>query len=138
MSESNLVNHARSELVLLLPPDGRPGDPDYKPDEPLNGMNDRMRADILQLVMVFADQGHSGMSASFCTSVLEKLLRWENLTPLTDNPDEWMEVGPDVWQSKRRPEAFSDDGGRHYRLNSDREVVHLADPWMPEVVTTDD
>lgn len=130
---SQLVEHARRELAILLPADSMPGDPGYEPGESLNGMNDHMRADILQMVMVFADQGHSGASAGYALSILEKLLRWENLTPLTDNPDEWVEVGPEVWQSKRRPEAFSTNGGKHYRLNSDedRELIHLSDPWMP-------
>ena len=130
---SQLVEHARRELAILLPADSMPGDPGYEPGESLNGMNDHMRAAILQMVMVFADQGHSGASAGYALSILEKLLRWENLTPLTDNPDEWVEVGPEVWQSKRRPEAFSTNGGKHYRLNSDedRELIHLSDPWMP-------
>lgn len=130
---SNLVAHARRELAILLPADSNPGDPGYVDGDVLNGMNDHMRADVLQMVMVFADQSHSGMSAGYAISLLERLLRWENLTPLTDNPDEWVEVGPELWQSARRPEAFSANGGKHYRLNSDedRELIHLSDPWMP-------
>jgi hypothetical protein len=75
---------------------------------------------ILEVVKVFSSQGHSGGSAWVCLGALEKLLRFQPLTPLTSDPDEWMcvseEQRPDrstpVWQSRRRPSTFSRDGGK--------------------------
>lgn len=84
----------------------------------------------LDIVKVFAEQGHSGYSAQATVAILDRLLRYEPLTPLTDDPDEWMNInghyGTDVagddrgiFQSRRNPEAFSHDGGKTYYLLSD-------------------
>lgn len=107
---SNLVEHAKRELEL-----SGVGD-DY------DGMIGKA---VIQLIETFANQGHSGYSAEVVTSVFSELVRFRNLGPLTDNPDEWMKVGgptsqfpdhPDQWQSRRRHDAFSDDGGKTFIL----------------------
>lgn len=130
---SNLVNHARRELELLIPPDSIPGDPGYEvgddgePD-PLNALAEYLRAALLQLVTVFADQHHSDMSSSYVIRVLPDLLDFKNLTPLTDNPDEWNEVCDGLWQSARCRDAFSQDGGKTYYLLSD-EIDSEVTKW---------
>lgn len=85
----NLVAHAEREL----PPDE--GD----------GMNALMNRHLLELVVVFSTQGHSGMSAAFATSALEKLLRYEPLRPLTGDPGEWLDHGY-CMQNKRCGRVF--------------------------------
>ena len=40
----------------------------------------------------FCEQDHSGMSAEFTIHLIEKLLKGELLSPLTNNPDEWTDV----------------------------------------------
>lgn len=47
--------------------------------------------------------GHSGMSISFTKGILNRLLLHKPLTPIEDNPDEWVES----WKS--------DDGIAHYQ-----------------------
>src|SRR3546814_7005887 len=66
----------------------------------------------------------SDWSSDVCSSDL--LLNMRNLSPLTNNPDEWYKHTPDtwdgvnhVWQSKRNSEAFSTDGGLTYTLLSE-------------------
>lgn len=74
--------------------------------------------DVLELIKVFSKQGHSGFSAITTLNIFNKVARFENLTPLTSNPEEWIEVGPDLWQSKRNPSCFSHDGGKtFYNIN---------------------
>ena len=84
---------------------------------------------VMDLIRVFSDQGHSGMSAEFTMQMFERVGRFKPLTPLTDNPDEWIEVGPSLWQATRDSEAFSNDGGKTYRLNSDHETLHRSLAW---------
>lgn len=103
---SNLVDHAKRELELL-------------------GEDPRVIDGYLKVIQAFADMGHSGGSASVAIPTIEALLLFKNLTPLTDNPDEWIQHSEDVWgasggiyQSKRNPEAFSKDGGKTYYLLS--------------------
>lgn len=101
---SNLVEHAKRELALLA------GDHDMDPY-------------LIRAVEAFAEFGHSGGSAGWGISVLNELLQFKNISPLTDDPDEWMLVSDDTdgnktYQSRRNPEAFSLDGGDTYYLLS--------------------
>jgi hypothetical protein len=51
--------------------------------------NVSMRNHILHMVEEFAKEGHSGFSASYAISCLEKVLRFEPLSPLTGEDSEW-------------------------------------------------
>jgi hypothetical protein len=72
--------------------------------------------------------GHSGGSAHFAALYLDKLLRYQPLSELTDDPGEWIDRHADgttptpLWQSKRNPETFSNDGGKTYTLLSEQEA----------------
>lgn len=134
---SNLVNFAKAELALALPADSNPGDPGYEVTEDgipdvLNGYNDFTRKCMLELVEVFAKQGHSGFSASYTIEILYKLLNWQPLTPLTNNPSEWIEHDTDkLWQSKRNPKAFSEDAGQHYTLTHENfKILHTSEEYI--------
>jgi hypothetical protein len=122
---SNLTDHARRELALVEQgPDG-----------------DRAFADSLLRAVEGFDSygGHSGGSAAVAIDWLTRLLRFENIAPLTNDPDEWIHHGagvwgsaPGVWQNKRCSEAFSHDGGKTYWLLSEggndknRAPLHTA------------
>lgn len=106
-TDSNLVRHAERELRLA----GL-----FDEDSDYNGM---LGAATLDIVRVFADQGHSGYSAALVTDLTSRLMRFEPLTPLTSDPAEWMEVTDGLWQSRREPRAFSHDGGQTWKLNGD-------------------
>lgn len=98
---SGLVDHARRELELL-------------------GEDPDTTRGLLRVLRAFADMGHSGESAAVAIPMLERLLRFENLTPLTDDPAEWNLVDDGLWQSRRCSEAFSRDAGKtYYRLSED-------------------
>ena len=49
--------------------------------------------ELREILLVFSSQGHSGMSAAITTSLVEKLLRYEPIGPLTGEPDEWIDHG---------------------------------------------
>jgi len=80
---------------------------------------------VLELIKVFARQDHSGGSATAVRELFTKLSSWKPLSPITNNVDEWMEVGDQdpprtptgvgkVWQSRRNPALFSEDAGATY------------------------
>lgn len=102
-AESGLVRYAREELELAGLFDG---DGDY------GGM---IGDHVMRIVETFAAGGHSGMSASITISVLEKVLRYEPLTPLTYAEDEWIDQsdmsGTPMWQNRRKHDVFSEDHG---------------------------
>ena len=76
---------------------------------------------VLEIVSIFASMGHSGSSAEYTRHVIDTLLRQKALSPLTDDPDEWEEHDPSmwdgrnkIWQNRRDSTAFSTDGGETY------------------------
>lgn len=106
--DSNLVRHAKAELE-------RAGAFDKK------AMYDGMIGDaVLELVRVFAAQGHSGMSASIVRTLFSKVANFEPLGPITSAPEEWCEVTNGMWQCRRNPSCFSQDGGKTYYSLDDR------------------
>lgn len=102
---------------------------------------------VKDLLLVFQKQGHSGYSAQVTASIFHKLIKGEPLSPLTNDPSEWMEVHPGTLQSRRvshvfinkneseKPytiegKAFSDDGGESYFTTIDSRV-HFDLPGFP-------
>jgi len=77
--------------------------------------------ELEELIFVFSTQGHSGASASVTTDMLERLLRFEPLRPLTGEDDEWIEVSDGVYQNKRCSHVFKDKGrygGQAYDIDA--------------------
>lgn len=65
---------------------------------------------VLKMVKTFSDEGHSGMSASMAIRIFEKVARFEPLTPLTGEDDEWNEVGEGYFQNRRCSHVFKENG----------------------------
>jgi hypothetical protein len=85
-------------------------------------MNDEMCQHILKIVDVFDEEGHSGFSAEYAIGILQKLLRWEPLSPLTGDDDEWKNLENEGFQdkgfqNKRCSRVFKDEkGGQAYDI----------------------
>jgi len=62
-----------------------------------------------ELIKVFSKQEHSGFSASVVSSAFHRLVYWKPLSPITDDPEEWMEIGNYLYQSRRCPSVFTTD-----------------------------
>lgn len=119
---SNLEKHAEYELK-------RAGL--FDEDSDYGGM---LGHSTMKLIKYFAEEGHSGMSASMQIALFRKLAAFKPLTPLTNNPDEWMEVseyaGPEqkgLWQNKRSSDCFSTDGGKtYYSVDDEKREIKVA------------
>lgn len=102
---SNLLKHAERELKLI----GYDGKDEY----------DKMAKDaILQLIETFAKQGHSGFSAHYVANMFHKLVKYETLSPLKGNDDEWGNVsdmsGEMLFQNNRDSRVFKSDDGAFF------------------------
>ncbi len=86
----------------------------FKESDDPDDINCWMRNDVLQLIQTFANQGHSGFSARHAINLFQSLANWKPISPLTGEPHEWTEVGPDVWQNKRACNVFKGEDGRAY------------------------
>jgi len=100
----SLLDHAERELDLMGMED----------DNDMNGM---MRRHILHMVKEFSSEGHSGFSASYAIQVLEKLLKFEPITPLTGEDWEWNDVseisGDTLYQNARCGHVFKNNEGAY-------------------------
>jgi hypothetical protein len=65
---------------------------------------------VMKMIRVFAEERHSGFSASMAVNIFAKLAKYEPLTPLTGEDDEWTEVEPGVFQNKRCCHVFKQNG----------------------------
>lgn len=109
---SKLVKHAESEMR-------RAGL--YDADADYGGM---LPHAVMQLVRIHSMQGHSGFSHGYTLALFNKVVNFQVLTPITDDPEEWsdcsmMSCRPS-WQNKRQFSCFSEDGGKTYRDQNER------------------
>ena len=107
---SNILDYAKDEL-------NRIGMTEDSPDE----MNVMMRKHILHMMNEFAEEGHSGFSASYAISILTKIMDFKPLSPLTGEDNEWgnvREYGESPsWQNKRRSSVFKNADGTCYDID---------------------
>jgi hypothetical protein len=93
----SLIQYAENELDRIGMTD----------DGDMNGM---MRKHLLHMVKEFANEGHSGFSASYALQCLKKLLNFKPLSPLTGEDEEWTDVssisGVPHYQNKRCGSVF--------------------------------
>ena len=71
-----------------------------------NEMQEAICTNVLKMLDIFADEGHSGSSASYTINLFKKIASFEPLGPLTGADDEWHEVGDGVFQNKRMCSVF--------------------------------
>lgn len=118
----NLEDHAKRELELA----GL-----FDKDSDYDGM---LGEAVLELVKVFAKQGHSGFSAAMTLKLFNEVANFKPLTPIGKSKDEWMDVaemtadGKGMWQNLRRSTTFSRDGGKTW-YDIDDPSLNNGDVW---------
>lgn len=113
---SGLVKHAETELKLT----GL-----FDKDSDYGGM---LGSAVMELITVFANQGHSGCSANLVSNLFNKLSRYEPLTPLKFSDDEWCETSGGVFQNKRNSAVFKDGvNGRPYYIDAFIKIAIFPD-----------
>lgn len=98
--KGNTFRHAEREFVAA----------GYTPldQEQEDGPNKWVQESVLELLEVFARQGHSGFSAHYAVEMFRKLALYEPLVPLSGADDEWNEIGDGVFQNNRCSHVFKD------------------------------
>lgn len=130
-AQSNLRDHMVREMEIM---DRLQGEDIIDGDDPLHDYANSITESIKELMEVFISQGHSGMSAELTLRYFEMLARFQAITPLDDNPDDWVEVGREynsgtkfsTYQSKRHSSVFSEDHLRTwYDIDRPNWTKHL-------------
>jgi hypothetical protein len=84
-------------------------------------MQRMMNKHLLRMIRTFSREGHTGFSAGYAVSMLERLLRFEPVTPLTGDDSEWNDIsdmsGEPQWQNNRCSRVFRGADGRAYDID---------------------
>lgn len=115
------INYAREELERL----------ENQCDTPEGlEMQKEVTKEVLELIEVFANQGHSGFSAGYVLGLFDQLVHFMPLSPLTGGDEEWNDVSMystdkrPLYQNKRCSRVFKEADGRVY----DVEYWYTKDP----------
>ena len=111
---SNLIEHAKREFLAL----------GYKPIEQCeDDPNKWIQENVLELLKVFSDQGHSGFSAPYAVRFFQKLALFEPLCPITGDTKEWNDInetmGKMIYQNNRCSAVFKEgEDGKPYYIDA--------------------
>jgi hypothetical protein len=104
---SNMLKWATEELRIA----------GYDINDPEDGPSRWLAEGTLELLKVFADQGHSGFSASHAVSLFERLASWKPIAPLTGADNEWNKEDKGVSQNRRDSLVFKGKDGQAYWID---------------------
>ena len=102
----SLIEYARKELEIA----GL-----FDKDSDYGGM---LAEAVMELMEVFAGQGHSGFSAAQVRMIFHRLSDFKPLTPIIDEPDQWMDVGEGEYQHKRYGSVFKHADGQAHDIDA--------------------
>ena len=71
-------------------------------------MQSRINKSLICLVGLFGMEGHSGFSAAYAHNLLNKLLDYKPVCPLTGEDSEWNEVESETYQNRRNSSVFKE------------------------------
>ena len=101
---SKLLEYAKQELDRI--------------SKDADGMQEMINKNILEIVAIFSEQGHSGFSARYAISKIKRLLCWKPITPLSGEADEWYEHSHGSCQNKRCSSVFKNEDGTCYDIDA--------------------
>ena len=97
----SVVQHAKSEFEYA----GWPGECE---------MQKQICDNLIELLEVLSQQGHSGFSAPYLLNLFNKLARFQPITALTGEDSEWSEVSEGMLQNKRDSTVFMENGEAYW------------------------
>lgn len=91
---------------------------------------------MIELLEKFFDQWDSGGAVYAVAPILQRLIAGKPLSPLTGADDEWVEVGPAVFQNKRCGTVFKDprfhEGKLAYNIDAADPRAPITFPYWPD------
>ncbi|MCD8207541.1 MAG: hypothetical protein LUD72_06375 [Bacteroidales bacterium] len=104
---NGLINHAKMELDFAGYTENA--------EDPINQL---MRKQILELIAVFSEHGHSGSSAPWAISLFERLASYKTLSPLKLTDEEFGEAASGSLQNIRKSSIFKDGENKFHDIDA--------------------
>lgn len=96
---------------------------------------------VMELIETFSSQGHSGASANIVRNIFNELAQYKPLGGITGVPEEWTDVGNNIFQNKRLGSVFKQrqiHDGRPYYLDAiSWRTVENGSSWSGTAITPD-
>ena len=107
---SNLQTHAKQEFIAAgwCTEDGHFDD----------DMQELICEQVCELLKVFSQQGHSGCSAPYLLNLFNKLAKFESISPITGQANEWCMVTDNLYQNIRCSAIFKNNDDRPYYIEA--------------------
>lgn len=118
----SLLEHAKRELKLAGYNISDKGYDMHDNKEPFEGYINSCARNAYELLETLSKVSHSGMSVGITLDIFNKLAKWKTLTPLTNNPDEWIQLSEwksAGYQNKRNPSCFTYDFKTYYDVDEE-------------------
>ena len=109
---SPLDEHVERELALLDLPE-------------------QTKVNMRIIISLYSAYGYFGRTEDEVAEKIIALVKFKNLSPLTDNPDEWEQMQEGLWKNKRNGGAFSQNGGKTFYYI--RGGACFENPWPQQV-----
>ena len=97
----------------------------------LTDLTEEAKVSIRLICSLYDGYGYFRRTDDNVQDLIHDLVKFKNLTPLTDDPDEWVQVADNIWKNKRRGDAFSLNGGKTYYYA--RNGTSSTNPWPQHV-----
>ena len=82
-------------------------------------MQELMCKQVIELLELFDNHGHSGSSAPYAIRLFSELAAFEPIVPLTGEDFEWNEIGENKWQNNRCNHVFKGKDGKAYDIDEE-------------------
>ena len=114
--DSNLMKHTKKELKLF----------DWTDDKELyKGL---LAKNVIQLMLIFSYQNHSGGSSGSVLHIFDKLARLYPLTPLTGEDNEWRDSAFGDYKQNIRLSSVFKEKGKAYFISKNGEHIPVSFP----------
>jgi hypothetical protein len=109
---SPLDEHVERELALLDLPE-------------------QTKVNMRIILSLYSAYGYFGRTEHEVPEKIMSLVKFKNLSPLTDDPEEWEQMQAGLWKNKRNGRAFSQNGGKTFYYLSGQAC--FENPWPQHV-----
>lgn len=92
---------------------------------------EEVKTNIRIITSLYSAYGYFGRTEYEVAEKIMSLVKFKNLSPLTDDPEEWEQMQEGLWKNKRNGGAFSQNGGETFYYFSGQAC--FENPWPQHV-----
>ena len=92
---------------------------------------EEVKTNIRIIISLYSAYGYFGRTEHEVAEKIMSLVKFKNLSPLTDDPEEWEQMQEGLWTNRRNGRAFSQNGGKTFYYTGGGAC--FENPWPQHV-----